>query len=931
MPPLVRIVALLLALAATSAPAADADAVAVPQHVWLEAEFFRPLKGANFSYQQPAITTRGAWSVSGPGVAPEWMQGGESEWMSIACRADETNALVVRRETEIPSAGPFTLWVRYADYRGKKEEFGVRVRQGNRASEHVFGRAPVGDELDPMALLWDWSFVWDSAVMLLEKGPATVELFITGPSEARRQVDALCLTTDKAYRPRGREKPDFAVWQLMRTFRATNSTATPPNATTAPAATDSAVEPLIKSRPSFDIPKPWRVSEGPPAFLWNVGQPWLDELRKPAAERLDSPFGVDPPLVKDFLAAFRTNPPPLFSHPLSGPVVHIPLYPSVFTNDAPFLDWLARHPTQRFSILLNYGEPAFKKDSDRAALRANFKKFEKQFAGFIAGESISYAYPDNAELNARVTAAKSRADVLDALRELYTAATVKRFTNWFGAPLTPEETWAPINSCLSANMEPFAHALGAWGERRIGHENTGNSPTLARRLAFLRGAARQFGAKFFDYQSCNLGDSATMFSREAYFYGASSRYILDNQYDAWAGAGHHWLLKDYVLWHLAGVDAFYNEQGVDMFWKPGGNSAGDAFPVQLSPKGKTAEAALRIASKHPRGTQFTPVAFLLDEAHGWSQERFTPGAFQLDPGLNPAVLAPGKHEAGIRAWFDVAYFPAPETQNEPASAIRQTYVNGVFGGIFDVLVTAPRRTAILKTYPVVICAGELNVSLEWGKALREYVRGGGTLVVCADQLSGPGVKELELPAFGPQVESASFKWEPGGETVPCGVFRHRALAAGRDRVLATTTNNGPLAVLRRAGSGQLIAIGAPVGLGLDERPVPVLALVMRHVVEGLLPVKVGGDIEWVLNRLDDGGWLVSLLNNRGIIKPQHGMLPTDHREEQVVTLRAPFVVPRSYDCVTEQPVRWLPADKGSQARLTLPAGAVRMVVIQSRP
>ena len=931
MPLNVRTIALLLLLVrAASSTAADGDPLPQPHHVWLEAEFFRPLKGANFSYQQPAITTRGAWSVSGPGVAPEWTQGGESEWMSIACRADETNALVVRRDADIPAAGAFTLWVRYADYRLKKEEFGVRVRQGDRATEHVFGRAPVADELDPMALLWDWTFAWDSTVMQLEKGPATVELFITGPSEARRQVDALCLTTDKAYRPRGREKPDFAVWQVMRAFRATNSTATPPNATAAPAAPESGIEPLIKSRISLDIPKAWRVSEGPPAFLWNVGQPWLDELKKPAAERLDSPFGVDPPLLKDFLAAHRTNAPALYSHPLSGPVVHIPLYPSVFTNDAPFLDWLARHPDRKFSILLNYGEPAFKPNPDKAAMRANFKKFEKQFAGFIAGESISYAYPEGAGLNARVTAAKSRGDVLDALRELYTAATVKKFTNIFGTPLTAEETWAPVVPCLSANMEAYAHALAAWGVKRIGHENTGNSPTLARRLAFLRGAARQFGVKFFDYQSCNLGDSATMFSREAYFYGASSRYIFDNQYDAWAGAGHHWLLKDYVLWHLAGVDAFYNEQGVDMFWKPGGNSAGDAFPVQLSPKGRTAVAVMRIVKNHPRGTQFTPVALLLDEAHGWSQERFTPGAFQLDPELNPAVLAPGKHEAALRALFDIAYFPAPETQNEPASAIRQTYVNGVFGDIFDVLVTAPKRTAILQTYPIIICAGEINVSLEWGKALREYVRRGGTLVVCADQFSGPGVKEMELPVFGPVVEASSFKWEPTGEHFASAVFRHRSIAAGRDRVLATAANNVPLAVLRRLNAGQVIAIGAPLGLGLDERPVPALALVMRHLAEGLLPVRVTGDVEWVLNRLDDGGWMVSLLNNRGIIKPQHGMMPTDHREEQTVTLRAPFVVPRSHDCVTGQAVRWLPADKGSQATLTLPAGAVRMVVLQSK-
>lgn len=928
-----RVPLTLIFLVAFAAHAGEGEAPSsAPHNVWIEAEHFRPLRGANFSFQPPDKTTRGSWSIAGPGVAPEWTQGGESEFMSIASRADETNA-VASREIEVPAAGAYTLWVRYADYRGKKEEFGVRVKQAGRVSEHFFGRAPVVDELDPMMLLWDWAFAWDGTQVPLEKGSATIELFVNAPTEARRQVDCLCLTTDKSYRPRGREKPDFAVWRVMRTFRATNSFFPNPNTVVAPAATEAAnsIEPLIKSRPSFEVPKAWKISDGPPAFLWNVGAPWLGEISKPAAERLDFPFGVDGHLLKEFLGMFRSNAPPVYSHPLSGPVLHVPLYATAFTNGSPFLDWLVRNPQRRFSILLNYAEPAFKTNSDKAALRANFKKFEKQFAGFISGEGIAHAGIDQKSLDERVRTAKTRGDVLDALRDIHTASVVKKFTNYFGAPMTPDEAWAPLNSCLSANMESWAHALGALGEKRIGHENTANSPTLARRLAFLRGAARQFGARFFDYQSANFGDAATMYSREAFFYPASSRYILDNQYDAWAGAGHHWLLKDYLLWHLAGVDAFYNEQGVDIFWKPGGNSAGDGFPVQLSPKGKTAEAVQRIAQKHPRGTPFTPVAFLLDEAHGWSQERFAPSSFGLDVELNPTLLAPGKHEASLRGWFDVAYFPAPETQNEPASAIRQTFVNGVFGDIFDVIVTAPKRAAILPTYPVVICAGEINITAEWGRALRDYVRRGGTLVVCADQLTGPGVKEMELPSFGLPVEASSFKWELTGESFATEVFRHRTIVPGKDRVLATAGNNVPLAVLRKVGSGQVIALGASLGLGLDERPVPVNALVMRHLAEGLLPVRVTGDVEWTLNRLDDGGWLVGLFNNRGVIKPQHGVLPTDQREEQTVTLRAPFVVPRSHDAVTEQALRWLPTDKGSQTTLALPAGAVRLIELQSKP
>src|SRR5205814_1134410 len=213
-----------------------------------------------------------------------------------------------------------------------------------------------------------------------------------------------------------------------------------------------------------------------------------------------------------------------------------------------------------------------------------------------------------------------------------------------------------------------------------------------------------------------------------------------------------------VLWHMAGVDAFYNEQGIDMYWKPGGIAAGDNFPVQLSPKGKVAEKVLDLAAKHPRGVQYTPVAFLLDEAHGWAQERFSPGSFGMDPQNNPGVLTPGAHEAAIRGWMDVAYYPAPETQNEHASGIRQTYVAGIFGDIFDVIVTAKGRTGILSTYPVVIMAGEVTLSDEWGTALANYVQSGGTLVVCADQMLGRGIASLKLPLMDATKEADAFDW-----------------------------------------------------------------------------------------------------------------------------------------------------------------------------
>jgi hypothetical protein len=874
---------LLLLACVTSAQAAES--------LWMEAEDFAPLEGANFSFQHVEDTTKGSWALAGPGVAAEWTQGGESGFMSIAARGDEPAEISVGRELEVPAAGRYTLWVRYADYRGKKESFGVRIRQGKSVIAHRFGDTPVVDELDPMKLLWSWSFGWDHADVDLAKGRARVEIFTTGKTEARRHVDCLCLTNDGSYRPWGREKPDHPTWRLLRQ-----------SAPVAPLAT-----------PSDNLSHP--IAEGKPTFLWNLGDAWLAELDK---KGIEWPFAIDPPLLQDFLAAYRDKELPIFSHPSSAPTVHLPLLPKLLAPGARFVEWLARHPERKLGVLLNYGE--WPPNAEHAVVWDNLSHLGDRFVGFISGENLDYAPVDNAALQARVKAARSRAEVLTAIRELHSAALTRRLSGWAGRDLASDEAWAHIVPCLSVGTESLAHAAASWGVKRLGHEGTAAHPVLARRLAFLRGAARQFAAHVLDYQSANFGDAATMFDRAAFFYPASSRYVLDNQYDVWAGAGLDWLLKDYLLFYLAGADSFYHEEGNDLFWKPGGNSAGDGFPVELSPRGRLTVAMQTLFAAHPRPTQLTPVAFLLDEAHGWNDIATQPGAFNLDPAWNP-LLARGRHEASIRGWFDVAWFPAPDMLNLPATAIRQTYVNGLFGDLFDVLTTAPGRTSILGDYSVVIAAGEVRISDEWGRALLKYVRDGGTLVVSADQLSGPGAAPL-LPSFGPESESASFNWM--GTELAANRFRHRAVIAQGGRVLATAGT--PVVVARSEGKGQIIVLGVPLGLGIDQQPVPLVALLVRHLVKGLLPVEVHGDVEYLVDKLDDGGLLVALLNNRGVDKPQHGVVPTDHSQTQAVELTVPFAVARSSEWLTSTALSW----QGSSLTLTVPAGVARLVAIYPR-
>src|SRR4026207_49782 len=92
------------------------------EYLWYEAENMRGFTtgklGApmlNPSYLDLPRAKAPGWGMNGPGVSAEWTQGGESEWNSAAASADETSATIYQ-DLEVPRAGEYRLWIRYADW-----------------------------------------------------------------------------------------------------------------------------------------------------------------------------------------------------------------------------------------------------------------------------------------------------------------------------------------------------------------------------------------------------------------------------------------------------------------------------------------------------------------------------------------------------------------------------------------------------------------------------------------------------------------------------------------------------------------------------------------------------------------------------------------------------------------------------------------------
>ena len=59
-------------------------------------------------------------------------------------------------------------------------------------------------------------------------------------------------------------------------------------------------------------------------------------------------------------------------------------------------------------------------------------------------------------------------------------------------------------------------------------------------------------------------------------------------------------------------------------------------------------------------------------------------------------------------------------------------------------------------------------------------------------------------------------------------------------------------------------------LGEDERITPFVAHLLAHLASDATPVKVDGDVEYLINR-NSHGWVVTLFNDNGVFKPQQGL------------------------------------------------------------
>jgi len=391
----------------------------------------------------------------------------------------------------------------------------------------------------------------------------------------------------------------------------------------------------------------------------------------------------------------------------------------------------------------------------------------------------------------------------------------------------------------------------------LGMETAAVMPMTAMRIAFTRGAARQTGGAFLYYHAPNFGDTATTFTKAQNFAGPD--FFYNSRYGPTMGPSLSWYRKSYFLYYMSGASAIYLEQGHDQFFKPGPGE--NAF--QLNPLGRITDEFLRFAEKHAsRGTPYTPIAFLLDPAHGFEMNDYPQWPFE--------VSQIDRSDRALRELFGVAYYPGLVVEGEPAMADRQPFVAGIFGDVFDVLTT---DNTDFNGYRAVVLGGQA----EWNPRLNDFVRNGGTVVLNAAQIKNVPEQLLGVHLTNATAESDSARCLSLGEEaqdLSGQMFRYEKIELKGAMALITAANGDPLVTVNKVGKGTIVFAALPDLLGEDERVTPFAAHMLAHVFADATPVQVRGDVEYLINRTSNG-WVVTLLNSKGVYKTQQGMAQVD--------------------------------------------------------
>jgi len=250
-------------------------------------------------------------------------------------------------------------------------------------------------------------------------------------------------------------------------------------------------------------------------------------------------------------------------------------------------------------------------------------------------------------------------------------------------------------------------------------------------------------------------------------------------------------------------------------------------PWTLTAHGQKATEVYALMRSHDRGIPYASIAVVLDRYAGYNGYMGKPWG----------ILEPTPGDTEVRDLFDHQLFPGsdhihtkPDPENPEGSYLRPT----PYGELFDVLLTdAPQN--VLSDYPVLLLAGDITFDLAFITELENALRRGTHLLL----------HPRHVQALGPEFNRLS--------------------------------QQGAVEVVQGTASA---STGRPTAI--DSARLQALA---RHWA----PVEITGDpVQYQYNRTESG-WVVELVNNRGVSKRGNQPAVIDASAVAKVQLRPRFL------------------------------------------
>jgi hypothetical protein len=192
----------------------------------------------------------------------------------------------------------------------------------------------------------------------------------------------------------------------------------------------------------------------------------------------------------------------------------------------------------------------------------------------------------------------------------------------------------------------------------------------------------------------------------------------------------------------------------------------------------------------------------------------------------------------------------------------------------------------INSYRAVVVGGRIDWTSDWAQRLLAYVRNGGVVMLNAAQTKGLPGELLGVRLLGVTAEAHNARCLSPGEPaqdLSGQIFRYERVERQGSEVLIETTSGDPLVTINKVGRGKVIFCAVPDLLGEDERMTPLAAHLLTHLFADATPLRVEGDVEHLINRTSSG-WVVTLINNNGVYKPQQGLAQVDRSASVTATI-----------------------------------------------